>query len=70
MPVMDGYEATQIIRKSEESSGAHIPIIAMTAHAMEKDREKCLKAGMDDYISKPIAENALSNVIKRHLGSK
>jgi two-component system, sensor histidine kinase and response regulator len=54
MPEMDGLEATQCIRAAEQSQGGHVPIIAMTAHAMSGDRERCLQAGMDEYISKPI----------------
>jgi CheY-like chemotaxis protein len=54
MPVMDGFEATGVIRSKERQRGGHIPIIAMTAHAFPEDRERCLAAGMDGYISKPI----------------
>jgi len=68
MPEMDGFEATHQIRKTEiESDRKRIPIIAMTAHAMRKDRDKCLSAGMDDYVSKPIDPKALSEALERCL---
>src|SRR4029077_6715470 len=54
MPELGGLEATQAIREKEKASGTHVPIIAMTAHAMQGDRERCLAAGMDGYIAKPL----------------
>ena len=65
MPEMDGYEATDQIRSWEKEAGKHIPIIAMTAHAMQGDRERCLEAGMDDYITKPLEPRVLFNAISR-----
>ncbi|MFZ0213756.1 MAG: response regulator [Candidatus Acidiferrales bacterium] len=65
MPEMDGFEATGRIRKAEEKSGGHIPIIAMTAHAMAGDRERCLAHGIDAYISKPIQASELIELIRR-----
>jgi PAS domain S-box-containing protein len=64
MPEMDGFEATARIRRQEEASGAHVPIIAMTAHAMKGDRERCLEAGMDGYIPKPIRAEALYEAVE------
>jgi PAS domain S-box-containing protein len=68
MPEMDGFEATAAVRKQEEGTGKHLPIIAMTAHAMEGDRERCLAAGMDGYVAKPIHGEDLIDAIDR-LGS-
>jgi len=64
MPEMGGFETTAEIRKREQSCGAHIPIVAMTAHAMTGDREKCLAAGMDAYVSKPIRSGELFATIE------
>jgi len=65
MPEMDGFEATRIIR----SDNAHValPIIALTANAMEGDRERCLETGMNDYLSKPFSQEMLRNVLQRWL---
>jgi CheY-like chemotaxis protein len=65
MPDMDGYEASAIIRRREKESGGHLPIIAMTAHAMTGDRDKCMEAGMDDYISKPIRREEILQAISK-----
>ena len=67
MPEMDGLEATRVIRAQEEHRRGHLPIIAMTAHAMQGDRELCLAAGMDAYVSKPIAVHALLAAIDQVL---
>ena len=55
MPEMDGHEATYAIRQLEAENGGHVPIIAVTAHAMKDDRQNCIDAGMDDYLSKPVS---------------
>ncbi len=65
MPVMDGTEAAKIIREEEAFGGGHVPIIAMTAAAMKGDREQCLAAGMDDYVSKPVDPEALTAILAR-----
>jgi two-component system sensor histidine kinase/response regulator len=67
MPEMDGLQATAAIRKSELKSGKHIPIIAMTAHAMAGDKERCLEAGMDGYVSKPLRAEHLFSAIEEAL---
>jgi len=69
MPEIDGYEATAVIRTKEKHAGTHIPIIAMTAHAMKGDRERCLEAGMDDYVSKPVRAKQLFEIIEALLGT-
>ncbi len=65
MPEMDGYDATRAIRSAEEGSGRHHPIIALTANAMKGDREICLAAGMDDYLSKPLDPDAVVDMISK-----
>ncbi len=70
MPQMDGYEATRLIREQENGSDKHQVIIAMTANAMEGDRERCLQAGMDDYLSKPFRESDLRMTLARWTPSR
>ena len=65
MPEMDGFDATAAIRKLEAESAAHVPIIGVTAHAMKGDHERCLAAGMDGYVSKPIRPAALFAAIEK-----
>ncbi|MGB7294150.1 MAG: PAS domain S-box protein [Candidatus Aminicenantales bacterium] len=68
MPKMDGLKATQEIRVKEKAAGTHIPIIAMTAHAMKGDRERCLEVGMDEYITKPLNAKQLAETISLTMG--
>jgi CheY-like chemotaxis protein len=73
MPEMDGFEATRVIRNQEESlrqaggSPAYLPIIAMTANAMQEDHDRCRAAGMDDFLSKPVTSKSLAAVLNRWL---
>jgi len=69
MPGVDGLQATAAIREKEQSSAGHLPIIAMTAHAMKGDRERCLAAGMDGYVPKPIRPSELFREIQRLVDS-
>lgn len=70
MPVLDGIEATVKIRRSERSKGSRCPIIALTAHAMRGDRERCLQAGMDGYLAKPLDKNQLVEMLARFMTRK
>jgi CheY-like chemotaxis protein len=69
MPEMDGFEATAAIRKKEQGTGVHQTVVALTAHAMKGDRERCLDAGMDGYLSKPIRPQELDDLLERYMPS-
>jgi CheY-like chemotaxis protein len=64
---MDGFDCTAAIRERETATGSHVTIVAMTAHAMKGDEARCLAAGMDAYVSKPVDPDALFDVIERQL---
>jgi len=68
MPEMDGLRCTKLIRQHEKASGRHVPIVAVTANAMQGERQRCLQAGMDDYLAKPVRGHELAGVIARLLG--
>jgi PAS domain S-box-containing protein len=70
MPEMNGLEATALIRREEQAAGRHVPIIAMTAHAMKGDRERCLQAGMDGYVAKPVRAHDLFEAVARIIPSE
>jgi PAS domain S-box-containing protein len=69
MPIMDGYEAVGRIRQEEKKKGGHVPIIALTACAMDGDREQCLAAGMDDYITKPVERGELYRLLRKYISA-
>jgi two-component system sensor histidine kinase/response regulator len=70
MPEMDGLEATAVIRKREQLSGKHQAVIALTAHAMKGDEERCVAAGMDGYLSKPIRPQELDDILRGYVAHR
>ena len=69
MPTMDGFEATETIRRREQGTGDHTPIVAMTVHTLRSDRDKCMASGMDDFMSKPVNARDLTTVIDKWVKS-
>lgn len=67
MPIMNGYETAKNIREYEKKNNKQVPIIALTAYAMQSDREKCIDAGMDDYMSKPVIKNELFEMLEKYI---
>ena len=71
MPIMDGFEATrQVIEHEKKNNLTHIPIIALTANAMKGDKDRCIQAGMDDYLSKPVRQKDFAGMIRKWLLNK
>ena len=70
MPVMSGHQATAAIRELEKPANVRVPIVAVTAHVLDGDREACLASGMDDYMTKPISTEKLEDMVRRWLGSE
>ena len=70
MPVMDGYEATRLIRETEKYRGTYTPIVAVTAFAMERDRKNAFEVGMDDFLPKPFSKSDFYFVIEKHIRTK
>jgi CheY-like chemotaxis protein len=70
MPEIDGLAATEAIREKEKVTGTHLAVVALTAHAMKGDRERCLAAGMDDYLSKPIRPPELDAILESYLARR
>ncbi|MEM9014397.1 MAG: response regulator, partial [Pseudomonadota bacterium] len=68
MPEMDGVQATSILRNMQQENGRALPIVGVTAHALREDRQRCLDAGMDDYVPKPVKQEALFEVLARCMG--
>ena len=68
MPLVDGLEATRLIREREKLTGTHQPIVALTAHAVKGDQERCKEAGMDGYLAKPIRPQELDEVLQIYIG--